>query len=169
MKYTSAEAAKFLRSLNDELYTLKHKEDMSSTFIAAVGEDLESARPDYDYKDMQIKLAEIEMKVRKVKHTINQFNLDHMVPGFDMTIDQILVYIPQLSERKQKLSLMRNRLPKQRENNSSFRGTPIIEYEYTNYNLEEVENDYKKVSDELAKAQTSLDVMNSTEIMEIDF
>ena len=169
MKYTSAEAAKFLRSLNDELYTLKHKEDMSSTFIAAVGEDLESARPDYDYKDMQIKLAEIEMKVRKVKHTINQFNLDHMVPGFDMTIDQILVYLPQLSERKQKLSLMRNRLPKHRENNSSFRGTTIIEYEYSNYNLEEVENDYKKVSDELAKAQTSLDVINSTEIMEIDF
>ncbi|KAF5073708.1 hypothetical protein DSECCO2_188930 [anaerobic digester metagenome] len=168
MKYTSAEAAKLLRSLNEEQYALKQKESISSTFVAAVGEDLESTRPAYDYKDMQNKLIQLEAKIRSVKHSINKFNLEHIVPGFDMTIDQILVYIPQLTERKQKLSMMRSRLPKQRENTSSFRGTPIIEYEYTNYDVEEAEKDYKWVSDELAKAQTALDVMNSSETMEIE-
>ncbi len=124
--------------------------------------------PSVDYKDMQKQLMELEEKIRIVKHTLNKFNLEHIVPGFDMTIDQILVYIPQLSEKKQKLAMMSGRLPKQRENTSSFRGTTIIEYDYANYDLEEAEKDYNEVSDELARAQTALDVMNNAETMEIE-
>ncbi len=45
MIYTSAEAAKLLRSLNEKQTSLKQKERMSCTFIAAVGEDIESVRP----------------------------------------------------------------------------------------------------------------------------
>ncbi len=168
MRYTSAEAAKLLRSLHEEQNALKQKERMSCTFVAAVGEDIESIRPAYDYKDMQKKLTELEERIRIVKHIINKFNLEHIVPGFDMTLDQILVYIPQLSEKKQKLSMMSGRLPKQRENTSNIRGTTIIEYDYANYDVEEAEKDYKEVSDELAKAQTALDVINNSETMEIE-
>ncbi len=72
-------------------------------FIAAVGEDIESVRPDYNYQETQDALEAVDKKIRLLKHTINCFNTTHMVPGFDMTIDQILVYIPQLSERKARL------------------------------------------------------------------
>lgn len=63
---------------------------------------------------------------------------------------------------------MSGRLPKQRENTSSFGGKTIIEYDYANYDLEEAEKDYKSASDELAKTQTALDVINNAETMEIE-
>lgn len=63
MRYTSAEAAKLLRSLNEKLNLLKQKERMSCTFIAAVGEDIESVRPAYAYHDMQKQLMELEEKI----------------------------------------------------------------------------------------------------------
>ena len=169
MKYTSSEANKLLRKLNEERNALLEKEQRSSTFLAAMGEDPESVRPVYDYPDTQKELDELNRTIRIVKHAINGFNLEHMVPGFDMSIDQMLVYIPQLTAKKQKLALMKNRLPKQREMGPPFgRNSNIIDYSYANYDIKIVEEDYAAVADELARAQTALDVMNNTEKMEIE-
>ncbi len=164
MLYTSAEAAKLLRRLNDEKGTLENMESQSSTFLASAGEDIESVRPDYNYFETRDKIDELESKIRKVKHALNIFNVSTQVEGFDMTIDQLLIYIPQLSNLRTKLFTMQNRLKKQRENN--YAG--VIDYRYINYDLEAVKNDYAKISDELARAQTALDVLNNSAKLEID-
>ncbi len=140
-------------------------EDRSSVFHAAVGEDVESIRPAYDYAKARRNVEELEAKIRAVKHAINRFNVEHEVPGFGMTIDQMLVYIPQLTRRKKKLQEMQGRLPKQREPGY---GANIIDYSYANYDIETARTDYARVSDELARAQTALDVANNQEKMEID-
>lgn len=168
MKYTSAEAVKLLRKLNEAQAALMEREAMSSVFSASLGEDVESVRPEYDYRDVQNQLKELEEKIRRVRHAINEFNLHTIVPEFDMTIDQILIYIPQLTARKRKLSCMRSRLPKQREAVSGMRGAAIVDYSYANYDIREAEADYWETVDELAKAQTALDVVNNTLTMEID-
>ncbi len=169
MKYTSSEANKLLRKLNEERDALLEKEHRSSTFLAAMGEEVESVRPEYDYKDTLRALDELDEKIRIVKHAINGFNLQHTVPGFVMSIDQMLVYIPQLTAKKQKLGQMKNRLPKQREAANTFgRNNNIIDYRYANYDIKTVEEDYMAVTDELARAQTALDVLNNTETMEIE-
>ena len=165
MLYTSAEAAKLLRSLNDKKSSLESQESQSSTFRAAITEDVESARPDYDYAKTQQELSTIDSQIRKVKHAINTFNLTHEVPGFGLTVDQMLVYIPQLTSQKAKLYNMKNRLPKTRE---YIRVAGIIEYSYANYDVEAVKRDYEAVSEELAKAQTALDVLNNSVKFEID-
>lgn len=166
MKYTSSEAAKLLRKLNESHSALMQKESQSKEFLASVGEDVESVRPDYDYAAVQAELEALEGRIRAVKHAINLFNTTHTVPGFDMTIDQLLVYIPQLTARKAKLGYMRSVLPKTRElgrTNSS-----IIDYRYANYDLAAVERDYNEVTDLLSRAQTALDLLNSTETMDIE-
>ena len=168
MLYTSAEAAKLVRKLNEEQNVLKQKEDKSSLFVAAIEEDVESVRPDYDYEEVQKLLADLEMKVRKVKHAINTFNLTTQVPGFDMTVDQMLVYIPQLSERKNKLTRMAGCLPKERVSSSGYGAKTIVEYRYTNYDIKKAEADLAEVTDELARAQTALDVINNSATMEIE-
>ena len=168
MKYTSAEAAKILRQLYDDQRALLHMEAQSMDFLAAVGEDIESVRPVYDFAETQKKLTEYEEKIRIIKHAINVFNSTHIVPEFDMTIDQMLIYIPQLSQRKEKLYMMKSKLPKARETSSySSRGN-IIDYRIANYDIEAAEKDYAEVSALLAKAQTALDVVNNSETMEID-
>ena len=126
MKYSSAEAAKLLRKLNEEVENLEDQEVKRREFNAALGEDVETVRPAYDYADTQRKLKELQAKIRTVKHALNCFNSTTEVPGFDMTIDQLLVYIPQLSRRKQKLAMMSSCLPKERAKVSGL-GSQIID------------------------------------------
>ena len=169
MKYTSAQAAKLLRKLNEEKGALLSRESMSCSFVAAIQENVDDVRPDYDYADTWEKLQQIDEKIRLLKHAMNQFNISTMVPECGMTIDQILVYIPQLSARKQRLEEMVSRLPRQRKESYSRIATNNIEYEYANYDLEEVRRDLTALSDELAKAQTALDVVNNTATLELPF
>lgn len=170
MNYTSSEANKLLRKLNEDRNAMLEMEERSSTFLAAMGEDPESLRPEYNYQETQKALEELDRKIRIVKHAINSFNLQCTVPEFQMTIDQMLVYIPQLTARKQKLAQMKSRLPKQREMGSLYGHASgnIIDYNYANYDIKAAEADYESVSDELARAQTALDVLNNTETMEIE-
>lgn len=165
---TSAMAAKQLRKLNDQRDALLAMEKKAKMFTAAIQEDIESVRPAYDYKATQDALLEIEAKIRKLKHTLNCFNSTYVIPGFDMTIDQMLIYIPQLTARKKKLDSMRSKLPKERVREVFNRGSNIIEYSYSNYDIRQTEEDYNAVSDELARAQTALDTANATIFFEMD-
>ena len=167
MKMTSAAAAKELKKLNEQHEALTAMENKSSEFIATIQEDIETVRPAYDYAAVQKELAEVEQKIRALKHAINTFNLGQTVPGFDMTIDQMLVYIPQLSARKRKLEQMKDKLPRERVRGGSFSNSGIIEYPYVNYDLKAVSRDYDKVTDELSRAQNALDLVNSTVEFEV--
>lgn len=166
-KYTSAEANKLLRKTMEELKSVKMMEQKASTFHAAATEDVEAVRPAYDYAGTQEKINALSAKIRAIKHAINAFNVRTEVPGFDMTIDQMLVYIPQLSEKKQKLLEMAGRLPRERIT-SSYRSAGFIDYILINYPAEQVKEDLRKVTDELAAAQNALDKVNMTGTMEID-
>lgn len=160
MEYTSAQANKLLKKLNDEYAALLSREERSREFRAAMGEDAASVRPPYDYRDTQVRLAELEQTIRKLKHAINQFNTTQLVDGFDMTVDEMLVYIPQLTRRKSKLFDMKERLPKERVEEQYGRQSNIIDYTYANYDIAAVEADHEKTSDELARAQLALDAAN---------
>ena len=166
MKYTSAEAAKLLRSLKEELAALNAMQDRSAEFIAAVGEDIEGVRPQYDFLETQVKIDELQKKIRTVKHALNVFNSTTVIPDFNMTIDEMLVYIPQLTSRKVKLSYMTAKLPKSREQGNVRAG--VIDYRYLNYNPDDAKNEYKRIDDLLSKAQTALDLINSTATLNID-
>lgn len=166
MKYTSAEANKLLRKLNDEKTSVMYREENGKEFLAAVGEDIESVRPKYDFTETQNAIAGIETKIRKFKHAINVFNSTTIIPEFDMTIDEMLVYIPQLTAAKNKLARMKDKLPKVREQtrvNSS-----ILDYRYLNYDVETVAAEYEKVTDTLSKAQNALDSVNMNQTLEVD-
>ena len=164
MLYTSATAAKLLRRLNNDLQWLEEHEDNAKRFRAALQEDPETVRPDYDYAATLEEMTEIEQKIRKVKHAINMFNATTVIPEFGITIDEMLVYLPQLTRRCARLEVMQNALPKTRA--SAADG--IIDYIYTNYDIEQVRKDLERLSDTLASAQTALDLVNSTVEFEID-
>lgn len=166
MKITSAEAAKILRGYTDEYNNLCIAEQNGKEYNAAVGEDPDELRPEYDYASTQAQLEELDRKIRTLKHTINIFNSSTEVPGFDMTIDQVLVYIPQLTARINRLFRMMNVLPKRRCTTSNYNN--IIDYTYTNYDPAQAKADYEKARNTLAKLQTALDLVNSTVTMEFE-
>ena len=158
MKYNSAQAAKLLSKLQQDYDRLVVLEANAKTFLASVGEDPETVRPEYDYEATKKELGVLAAKIRKVKHAINAFNTTTVVPEFGITIDEILVYIPQLSARKAKLREMADTLPKAREN--SYGKSNIIDYRYVNYDIKQVKADLDAVTEELSKAQLALDTIN---------
>ena len=91
-----------------------------------------------------------------------------MVGDSGMTIDQVLVYIPQLTEMRNRLYPMQNRLPKQRSSIGGIGSSTVIDYSYTNYSVERAKEDYRRISDELRKIQTALDLVNTTVKMEFE-
>ena len=165
MKYTSAEAAKLLRSLNEELGAVMGAEVATREFIAATTEDVESIRPKYDFTETQKEIERLQKEIRKVKHALNVFNTTTVIPELGITIDEALVYMPQLSSQKMKLSSMRGRQAKTREYSRS--GSSIIEYRYANYDIDAADAEFKRISDLLAKMQTTLDVINNSVKFEI--
>lgn len=168
MKYTSAQANKLLRKLNDDYLALSKKEDLSKDFLVALGENVESIRPEYDFLKTFSELTEIERKIRIVKHALNVFNSTTIIPEFNITIDEMLILIPQLYKTKQKLALMKSKLPKMREQNSYSRVSAMVEYRYINYDIKEVEIEYEKISEKLSKAQIALDLVNNSFEIEIN-
>lgn len=166
MNYTSAQAAKLLAKLQQDYDSLATWEENTKTFLASVGEDAESVRPPYSYAETKAQLATLEAKIRRVKHAINTFNTTTVIPAFGMTVDEMLVYIPQLSQKKAKLKEMANTLPKSRC--KKYERTNIIDYQYINYDLEQVKADLDEVTETLSDAQLALDLINHTETFPID-
>ena len=166
MKISSKNASKLLKQFNEERDSLILQENQSKMFLAAVGEDIESVRPEYDYDAVQKQLKDLEEKIVKLKHAINVFNTTTVLKNFDMSIDEMLVYIPQLTQRKNKLDQMRKVLPKQRVEN--YTSSNIIDYRIINYDLEKIRKDYDKTVEELNRAQSALDEANINLSFEVD-
>ena len=168
MKLTSSQAVKLLRRLNEEYDTIIAEEKESRSFVAAIQEDLEDARPLYDFEATQKKLDVLDRQIRTVKHAVNIFNTTHEVPDFGMTIDEVLVYLPQLTRKKEKLLKMSRRLEKQRIDSGYGSSSSNIEYDYANYSIQAAKDMLSEVSETLGRLQTALDIVNNQETMEIN-
>ena len=168
MKYTSAQAGKLLKKLNDDLNAVLKREQISKEFIVSAGEDVESIRPDYDFMKTQGEIETIQGKIRKVKHALNVFNSTTVIPEFNVTIDEMLILIPQLSKHKERLQNMKDLLPKMRLSGGYSRPSSIVEYRYLNYEVKKAQEEYDRVSEILAKAQTALDVINNSMTFDVE-
>ena len=155
---TSKEAKNILRRLEMELNNLKNKESENHKFCAAVGEDIEDLRPDYDFKTINNEMKNLNKSIMELKHKINAFNIMTYVGDTGLTIDQVLVRMPQINNRIYTLDIMRRRQPKVRR---GITGS-VIDYEYTNYDPSEVDLEYQELMNELDSLQEALDLTNNT-------
>jgi len=167
MLLTSSEANKLVKTYLDELQRLHDIENQSSIFTVAVTENVEDVRPVYSFETTQARFCEINAKIRKVKHAINVFNTTTVLNGFDMTIDEALVYLPQLTNCLSKLSHMATKLPKSRACNR-YSSSNVIEYEYTNYAPEDADAFCVEIRTRISKLQTALDTVNNTVQFSVD-
>lgn len=169
MKYTSAEANKLVRRMQETEKAIIARIQKGAIFRATSNEDPEVNRPDFDFMASINELAEVQKKIRILKHAINVFNTTHVLPGFDdLTIDQALVFIPQLNANRERMKVLSEHLPRERAGDDRYYRDTIIDYEITNYSVEEAKKAYKEITEKLTAMQLALDTVNSTETMEVE-
>lgn len=164
MKLTSAMANKLLKDYQRQLNELDTFELDRFEFTAATNENIEDARPEYDYEAVKQYRDELTRKIVKLKHAINKFNIETVVPGFEMTVDKILVWMPMLNERKYQLCNMARLQPKRRIGVSN----QLIEYQYANYDVKKANQDYENLQTTLRELQLALDQVNSSVEFEVE-
>lgn len=165
-KVSPIEVTNRINALKEELKDLEEYEKKSSSFFVNLGQDKESLRPSYDFEETQKRYLELTQEVIKLKHILNVFNTSTIVPGFDMTVDQMLVYLPMLRGRKQTLQKMKDEPMNGLSSRVTYRG---VNYTYFNYSVQKVTEDYRKIAEEYAKARTALDFINVTGEIEVDW
>lgn len=169
VKMTSAYANKLLKQLNEDKDFWTNKENSSCLYTAAVGE--EPVIPEYDYAEVAATIAEIDREVCCIKHAINLANVTNSVDvaGREMTIDAILVKMAQLNQRKNMLDYMRKQQPKTRKQQDAYGSRSANpEYQYINYDLELIKQEYERISTEIMNMQLALDKYNQTFEFEVE-
>lgn len=163
MKMTSAYANKMLKKLTEDKSYWKEKEDLGCVYRAAADE--EPVIPGYDFTVVSGEIQAIDEKILKIKHAINLNNVNSCITVGDtqMSVDEILVAMAQLNRRKQFLDEARKRDPKKRIGVGMYNPRRAVpEYEYINYDLELVKQEYDRVDMQIAQMQIALDRYNQT-------
>lgn len=166
MKVTSVVAAKKVKEINEKIVEKKNEIAKGSIFRCSLGEVEEDVRPEFDLNKCLDEIDEMELELRELKHKVNVFNANTIVVD-DLTIDKVLIRLPQLSERKKLLENLANRLRKQRVEEKYGRSSNIIDYEVINYNLNDVKKELEAVRSELFGLQEKLNYINNTVEFEI--
>ena len=159
---TSAELNKELKKLQYERAQILGMEEQSALFVAATTENVDDLRPEYNLLEVDERLIRLEKKIREIKHRINVFNTTYVIDELGMTIDEVLVFLPQQKQRLDKLAQYAKHPAKQRWVDRYAPRTNLVEYEYANYSLDEVNRLYSEANELLIKAQIALDRVNST-------
>ena len=126
---TSAAANKWIKSLEDEKSYYLSLEESASVYTLSEGEITDP--PEYDYQKVNGEIKQIDATIRKIKHAVNVFNTTTVLPELGITVDEALVKMAQLNLYRNKLDIMRRRLPKERVDSFSARAKTVIEYQYT--------------------------------------
>ncbi len=168
-RMTSAYANKMLKKLNEDKEFWCEKEREGHLYIAALDE--EPIVPEYDYAEVAAKIEEIDAKIVKIKHAINRTNVMNQVRVGEqqMTVDVILVRMAQLNRRKLMLDCMRKHQPTTRISGGNFNARKSVpEYQYINYDLELIKQEYERIDAEIAEMQIALDKYNQTVEFEVE-
>lgn len=162
---TSKEANNILRKLYEEKSNFRNKEIDGMEFHAAVGENVDDVRPDYNFEDTKSCIEIIDDQILAIKHAINLFNSSTIVGDTGLTIDQVLIKLGMLTERRQKFARMRSMQKKRR---GQITGN-VIDYIYANFDIDAADAAYEEADTELKHLQTALDLVNSTEPFTIKY
>lgn len=167
MKVTSAYAHKMIKTLEEEKDYWTNHEQEASTYTSLLNET--PLIPTYDYQEVSTKINAIDKQIRTIKHAINVVNTTGQLKVDEdlLCVDEILIEMAQLNQRKIILDQMRKQLPQTRITTSIGGRNAVSEYQYINYDQDLVKNDYDRISKRIMQLQMALDYHNQTYYFEV--
>ena len=128
------------------------------------GEDPSAKKPEYDYVETWNQLMEYDDSIRSVKHAINSFSVSRYVPEYDMTLDELEMYLEDLDRRFNTLKELGDAHPIKRTIvNRSVRHT------IANYDLKQARKDSERLDDECRKVRRIISEIKESEEFENEY
>lgn len=140
---------------------LLKEEKKACSYRVMEGEDPSAKKPEYDYVETWNQIMEFDDSIRSVKHAINSFSVSHYVPEYDMTLDELEMYLEDLDRRFNTLKELGDAHPIKRTIvNRSVRHT------IANYDLKQARKDSERLDDERRKVRRIISEIKESEVFE---
>ena len=140
---------------------LLKEEKNACSYKVMEGEDPSAKKPEYDYEETRNQLMEFDDSVRLAKHTINSFSVSRYVPEYNMTLDELEMYLEDLDRRFNTLKELGDAHPIKRTIvNRSVRHT------IANYDLKQARKDSERLDDERRKVRNIISEIKKSEEFE---
>ena len=140
---------------------LLKEEKKACTYKVMEGEDPSAKKPEYDYEETRDQLKYFDDSVRLAKHTINSFSVSRYVPEYNMTLDELEMYLEDLDRRFNTLKELGEANPIKRTIvNRSVRHT------IANYDLKQARKDSERLDDERRKVRRIISEIKKSEEFE---
>ena len=140
---------------------LLKEEKKAYSYRGMEGEDPSAKKPEYDYVETWNQIMEFDDSIRSVKHAINSFSVSRYVPEYDMTLDELEMYLEDLDRRFNTLKELGDAHPIKRTIvNRSVRHT------IANYDLKQARKDSERLDDECRKVRRIISEIKESEVFE---
>lgn len=161
MKMCNSEAMKAVKELEQKKKNILYTEDSRSTVSYKEGE--KKVTTNYDYAATRKAIAEIDGKIRTIKHALAVCNCTAKVDDFGITIGEALVYLAQLNAEYSQLDNLsdRNKLSRRITANG------VLEYTECLYDPDEVIKEMEELHAKICKLQVAIDRANLTNYIEV--
>ena len=140
---------------------LLKEEKKACSYKVMEGEDPSAKKPEYDYEETRDQLKYFDDSVRLAKHTINSFTVSRFIPEYNMTLDELEMYLEDLDRRFNTLKELGEARPIKRTIvNRSVRHT------IANYDLKQARKDSERLDDERRKVRKIISEIKESEEFE---
>ena len=143
---------------------LIQKEREACTYRVMEGEEPSAKKPEYDYEETWDGIINEDYSVRLAKHSINSFSVSRFVPEYNMTLDELEMYLEDLDRREKTLWELKEARPMKRGIVKRR-----VEYSFINYDPEQVRKDFMKLSDERSKVMSIISEIQESEEFQNDY
>lgn len=120
--------------------------------------------PEYDYKDTTESLKWFDDEIRRLKGLLAYSNATTIVDGFNMTINEALVYLAQLNEREKRLNYLISFKPISRK---TIGIDGKIEFTKILFDQEDALKRHTATKNEIMQLQMAIDRTNLTNFIEV--
>ena len=146
------------------IYRKKLLEKEACTYRVMEGEEPSAKKTKYDYKETLEELNEYDSSIRLAKHSINSFSVSRFIPEYNMTLDELEMYLEDLDRRFNTLKELGDAHPIKRTIvNRSVRHT------IANYDLKQARKDSERLDDERRKVRSIISEIKKSEEFENEY
>jgi hypothetical protein len=157
----NTEIMKDLKQIQERKAVILEKERLECAVSYVSDED--KILPDYNYDEVRNQIDDLNKEEIYLKGLLAKSNATTIVPEFNMTIGDCLIYLAQLTEKAGRLNSLSNRRKKTR----SLQYQKQVEFTEVLYDVDKAKVDYEKTQKEIVKLQMAIDRINLTNLIEV--